>query len=201
MSDPAVKIVQQWVNNTYRNRTGYGEEIEENGRTGWSTVYALTRALQIELGIANPVNNFGPTTESRYIAWGEMEEGSVPTDEKGQRIVRILQGACYCKGYDPGGFNGFFGPKTKAAVQQLQTDAGLPNRDGKVYAYIFKAFLTMDAYRLTRNGSQTIRTIQQELNNKYYKTAGVQPCDGHYQRQTNKSRINPRILDISSLIL
>ncbi|MGS0413905.1 glycoside hydrolase domain-containing protein [Bacillus cereus] len=34
-----------------------------------------------------------------------------------------------------------------------------------------------------------VRQIQQDLNNKYYKTSGVQPTDGHYQRGTNKALV------------
>lgn len=62
-------------------------------------------------------------------------------------------------------------------------------RDGKVYDYIFKAFLTMDAYVLVPGGDSRIREIQQNLNYLYYTTAGVQPTDGIYQRNTNKSLI------------
>lgn len=186
--DYAVLTVQQWVNSTYGGRYGY-VPAPENGKTGWSTVYALTRALQIELGISQPADNFGDGTRAAYKAWGEMELGKVPQDEKGYNIVQIFQGACYCKGYNPGQFSGLFVEETKNAVIRLQTDAGLPVRDGKVYDYIFKAFLTMDAYTLTAEGDSRIRQMQQDLNYKYYKTAGVQPCDGHYQRGTNKALI------------
>lgn len=72
---------------------------------------------------------------------------------------------------------------------RLQTDAGLPIRNGKVYDYVFKAFLTMDAYVLTLGGDPRIREMQQDLNNKYFTTSGVQPCDGHYQRGTNRALI------------
>ncbi|PLR75282.1 hypothetical protein CU633_21905 [Bacillus sp. V3-13] len=186
--DSMVLLVQQWVNDTYGGRYGY-EPAPENGLTGWSTVYALTRALQIELGIAEPSDNFGDGTKAAYRAWGEMEFGKVPTDEKGKNIVQIFQGSCFCKGYHPGEFTGTFTEQTKQAVIDLQTDAGLPIRDGKVYDYIFKAFLTMDAYVLTYGGDPRIREMQRDLNYKYYKTAGVQPCDGHYQRGTNKALI------------
>ncbi|MFP3376335.1 peptidoglycan-binding protein [Bacillus sp. SIMBA_069] len=74
-------------------------------------------------------------------------------------------------------------------VVSLQKDAGLPVTDGTVYDYIFKAFLTMDAYRLTPGGDAKVLQIQQDLNNKYYKTSGVQPTDGHYQRGTNKALV------------
>lgn len=186
--DEMVLKVQEWVNTTYRGRYGF-DLAPTNGQTGWSTMYSLTRALQIELGISQPVNNFGDGTASAYKQWGEMSLGNVPTDEKGRNIVKILQGAMYCKGYSPGGFTGTFGEGTRDAVIKLQTDAGLPIRDGKVYAYIFKAFLTMDAYVLTSGGDSRIRDMQRNLNYNYYKTAGVQPADGHYQRNTNKALI------------
>lgn len=54
---------QRWLNATYKGRAGYAV-ISEDGATGWQTMYALTRALQIELGIATPSDNFGPTTMS-----------------------------------------------------------------------------------------------------------------------------------------
>ena len=188
--DQMVLDVQKWVNSNYLGKTGYYTTgIDENGKTGWSTVYALTRALQIELGITNTADSFGPTTERIYKQWGEMTLGSVPNTPQGKKIVQILQGAMYCKGYSPGGFNGTFGEGTKAAVQRLQSDANLPVKDGKVYTHVFKAFLTMDAYVLTSGGSSTIREIQRQLNNRYFQTSGVQPCDGHYQRQTNRALI------------
>lgn len=186
--DEMVLKVQQWVNINYTGMPGF-EPAPENGKTGWSTMYALTEALQLELGISPAVANFGSGTEAAYKSWGEMEYGSVPTETKGQRIVSILQGAMYCKGYNPGGVTGIFGEGTRDAVIQLQTDAGLTIRDGKVYSYIFKAFLTMDAYVLTLNGDPRIREMQRDLNYKYYTTSGVQPCDGHYQRGTNKALI------------
>ena len=181
--------VQRWVNQEYSHFVGFNERVPEDGKVGWSTVYGLTRALQLELGITNTANSFGPTTASEYNRFGILELGKVPDTEQAQKIVMILQGAMYCKGYNPTGFTGTFGEGTKAAVINLQTDAGLPVRDGKVYDYVFKAFLTMDAYRLTPGGDEKIRQIQQDLNNKYYKTAGVQPTDGHYQRGTNKALV------------
>lgn len=57
MADPYVLNVQRWVNNTYREKTGY-TEIPETGNTGWTTIYALLHALQIELGITATADNF-----------------------------------------------------------------------------------------------------------------------------------------------
>ncbi|QPQ36786.1 glycoside hydrolase domain-containing protein [Lysinibacillus sp. JNUCC-52] len=187
--DEMVLRVQRWVNQEYSHLPGFNERVPENGKPGWPTMYGLTRALQLELGITNTANSFGPTTASEYNRFGILELGKVPDTGQAKNIVMILQGAMYCKGYNPTGFTGTFGEGTKAGIINLQTDAGLPVRDGKVYDYVFKAFLTMDAYRLTQGGDAKIRQIQQDLNNKYYQTAGVQPTDGHYQRGTNKALV------------
>ena len=63
--DEMVQQTQLWLNSTYKNKYGY-EKIDTNGITGWSTIFALTRALQIELGISEPSDNFGPTTRRLF---------------------------------------------------------------------------------------------------------------------------------------
>lgn len=52
--DEMVLNVQRYSNLRYDGVSGYNS-IPETGKTGWTTMYALTRALQIELGIATPV--------------------------------------------------------------------------------------------------------------------------------------------------
>ncbi|HCC3219396.1 TPA: peptidoglycan-binding protein, partial [Legionella pneumophila] len=180
---------QNWLNENYSNVNGF-DPVPTNGKTGWSTVYGLTKALQHELGITTLVDSFGPSTAQKYKEFGELSPGFIGQSRKEIAIITILQGAMYCKGYDPGAFrDGVFSNYMGQSVAKLQNDAGLSVQDGKVYDYIFKAFLTMDAYKLTLNGDPGTRTIQQELNRKYYKTSGVQPCDGHYQRGTNRALI------------
>jgi hypothetical protein len=48
--DEWVLAAQRWVNQTYSGTPGF-VPVEETGRTGWPTMFALTRALQIELGL------------------------------------------------------------------------------------------------------------------------------------------------------
>ncbi|MBC1615072.1 hypothetical protein HB904_02670 [Listeria booriae] len=47
--DEMVRQVQSWLNKTYDKYVTKGDfqTIPENGKTGWTTVYALTHALQI----------------------------------------------------------------------------------------------------------------------------------------------------------
>lgn len=178
--DIMVSRAQEWVNNEYKGKHGY-EPTEETGKTGWSTMRSLIRALQIEEGISEPNGSFGPSTTNLC--------PTVSVNTKNENLVKIVQSALYCKGYNPTGITGTFGSNTKAAVSKLQSDAGLPNTDGVVTPMIFKALLSMDAYVLLVGGDSKIRTIQRGLNNKYNKTIGVMPCDGIYSRGTNTALI------------
>ncbi|CEN21832.1 glycoside hydrolase domain-containing protein [Paraclostridium sordellii] len=178
--DVMVLKAQQWVNETYKGKHGY-EPVKETGKTGWPTMRALIRGLQIEEGISGPNGSFGPSTTKLC--------PTVSVSTKNENLVKIVQCALYCKGYNPTGITGTFGSNTKAAVEKLQSDAGLPNVDGVVTPMIFKALLSMDAYVLLGGGDARIRTIQRGLNNKYNKVIGVMPCDGIYSRGTNTALI------------
>lgn len=63
--DEMVLATQRWLNATYKNKTVFGA-VEESGKTGWPTINALIRALQIELGITATANNFGAGTQARF---------------------------------------------------------------------------------------------------------------------------------------
>ena len=185
--DQMVLKTQQWLNKTYKGRSGY-VEITEDGVTGWNTMEALITGLQIELGISSPNGNFGPATTSSF---SELSIGSTKTNQ-----IYILQGGLYCKGYDPNGFDGSFGNGAKDAIQKLQSDAGIAIT-GTVNALLMKSILSMDSFKLLTygeyNGDENIRTIQRNLNrnyssNQYFSSdIGLVPCDGIYGRATNKA--------------
>lgn len=59
---------------------------------------------------------FGAKTKA---ACGCIKEGN------GGSIVYLIQGLLYCHGFDPGGLDYTFGPKTEAAVMAFQLDNGL----------------------------------------------------------------------------
>ena len=181
--DQMIEITQRWLNDTYTGRHGYNT-IVVDGKTGWTTIKALIRALQIEIGISEPNGVFGPTTASLCPT---LSINSDSTNIKIKNQIFILQGALYCKGYNPGGFIGVFGPNTQKAIKRFQQDAGLLNKDGIVNALIFKALLNMDAF--VNVGDPKIRIAQQGLNREYYKYIGLIPCDGRYGRETNKALI------------
>lgn len=186
--DEMVLKAQRWVNATYRSVAGY-IECPEDGSTGWRTMYALTRALQSELGIASLSDAFGPTTMARLEAYGPVGAASKPN------IIKIAQSAFFCKGYSAGDIDGTWGNRlvgtsTDFAVFTMMSDVGLSDsRDGTLKPKAFKSLLTMDAYRLLSGGSTEVRAIQQWLNANYWNKSfgAVVPCDGHYSRDVQQS--------------
>ncbi|RLK61783.1 glycoside hydrolase domain-containing protein [Actinokineospora cianjurensis] len=182
MADIKVLEAQQWVNATYGAVPGY-VRCPEDGRTAWSTMFSLTRALQHELGITALSDSFGPTTLSLL-----TQRGNVGPGYSKPNIVRIVQHALFCKGYWGGTVNGVYGQQTLTAVTQLKSDMGLGG-DGTVPPKVFKALLTMDAYVLLSGGDEQVRAIQKWLNSRYLakSTFFVIPCDGHYSRDVQKA--------------
>lgn len=179
MADERVLQVQKWLNETYGNDSRFNT-VDEDGKTGWSTIYALRRALQIELGIQETSNSFGPTTYSLCPTIAQGSEGN---------LVYIVQGGLWCKGYNPGGFTGYYGNGTYNAVKQLKTDAGFPTASGNMQRDFMKALLDMSAFTCLAGGTEEIRTIQQQLNYNYYDYYQICPCDGLYNREMNKMLI------------
>ncbi|SDM29622.1 Peptidoglycan-binding (PGRP) domain of peptidoglycan hydrolases-containing protein [Paenibacillus sp. OK060] len=185
--DARVLQTQVWLNNTYGDRLGF-TRVTADGLTGWSTIYSLIRALQLELGIpgAETSDTFGPKTESLFQPISKQSTGA-PTNN----LNFILQGALFCKGYNPGGFTGNFFDGTEKTVKELQSDVGLAVQDGIVNAALMKALLNMSSYKLSliRGGSASIRRAQQNLNRDYNRYFGLMPTDGIYSRETNKALI------------
>ena len=192
MADEMVLKTQQWLNKTYGGKTGYGSNITENGNTGWTTIYALTRALQIELGITSTANNFGPSTISKFNArFPNGVQQQAISDETESNIYGIIQGACWCKGYSTsaGDITKHFYSGTGSAIKQLKSDAGCVATNSTVTLNVMKSLLSMDQFKLVSGGDETIRLIQRKLNNKYESYIGLTPCDGVYGRQMNKALI------------
>ena len=191
--DPYVLNVQEWLNNTYRGKTGY-TEIIENGKTGWTTIYALLHALQIELGITSTANNFGNGTinvfNSKYPNGVKQQEDGETTK---RNIYGIIQGALLCKGYSIGTntptCNFYAG--TGSAIKKLRADAGIDSSSSTVTLNIMKSLMSMDYFYSYDTSAKTknIQKIQRYLNANYEKYIGLTPCDGVYGRGTNKALI------------
>lgn len=180
--DQQVLDTQKWLNKTYKGVSGY-EPVKENGKTGWSTIYALREGLQHEIGI-NPVSaGYGDKTDAAVAKIvGKLKSGY------SGNLVRLVQGAFWAKGISPADFNGKFTDKTTKAIKTLQTNAGLP-ANGVMSGELMKALFDMSAFTLVAGGKTNIRSMQQYLNGHYHKYFGILPCDGIYQRDTNTALI------------
>ena len=155
--DQRVKDAQVWLNQTYRNCSGY-TEVPEDGHTGVLVMEGLVTALQIELGIEQPTGYFGDTTASVYEKH-ILKKGDSDSD---MNLIRIMQHGLYCKGYNPTAVTGYFGDNTAAAVKKVQMDAGFDESSitDSVSAKVLKQILSSDALILVENGDPIVRTIQ-----------------------------------------
>ncbi|MET7040678.1 hypothetical protein WBZ18_14705 [Clostridium botulinum] len=176
--DQMVLETQKWLNKTYQGRI---PALTEDGITGWSTIQALTRALQLELGLTSD-GLWGPSTEQKC--------PTINSNTGNKNIITILQCGLFCKGYDGGGIDGNFTTRTSAGISNLKKDAGLSDTSGSATPLIFKVLLsTMDGFVLASTGDPNVRKIQQNLNRDYYETIGLIPCNGVYSRDTNRALI------------
>lgn len=183
MADQMVIEAQKFINSY--NVTGI-PRVEENGRTGWAVMFALTRALQHELGITALSDSFGPTT----LATLQSRHPVIDAGTRHEKILKIVQSALYCKGYDGGGIDGTYNGLVAASVRELTQNMGVDAAlaDG-VTPKVFKALLTMDAYVVTEGGSELTRAVQQWMNGRYVgrRNFFVVPCDGHFSRDVQKA--------------
>lgn len=185
MADVMVIRAQKFIN-TY-NSAGI-PKVEENGRTSWAVMFALTRALQFELGITALSDSFGPTTLATLQSKMPNIDGATPG---AGRINKIIQSALYCKGYDGGEIDGIYNQRVKDAVRKLKLDMGVQAAfpgDG-ITPKVFKALLTMDPYVLLPGGGRAVRSAQQWLNAAYIgrREFFIVPCDGFFSRNVQKA--------------
>ena len=120
-SDTYPAQFQSWLN------AGYGTGLTVDGLWGPKTRAAAIKALQSELNA-----QFGKGLAVDGL-WGQKTKAVCVNVRQGAQgnLTRIIQGALYCRGYDPKGFDGIFGAGCAAAVKAFQTDAGLSS-DGIV---------------------------------------------------------------------
>ena len=149
-------------------------------------MYALTRALQLELGITATSDTFGPTTLSTLASKYGLVSSTAPAN-----IIKIIQSGLYCKGYYGEDISGVWGAVTTNSIAQLRTNMGFTEVSNLVSPKVFKALLTMDAYVVVENGSTEVRNVQQWMNRKYVNESWfyIIPADGHPSRDVAKALI------------
>lgn len=175
--DAMVLAVQKWLNENYNSG------VTEDGVTGNGTFRALIKALQKELGIAQD-GSLGNGTLSAC-------PDTISAGETNQNLVYILQGSFWCKGYNPGGFDGVFGAGTTNAVKNFQKDAGI-TEDGIVRPYILQGIMNTDGYAFTATDdvNDTYRhEVQMGLNKYYGSRIGLIAPNGIWERKSHKNLI------------
>lgn len=189
--DQKVLKTQQWLNQTYGDNSNF-EKLELDGITGVGTVRALIKGLQIELGINNIDGIWGNTTKNYFDEYfpNGLSESTDSEVQKNKNIIYILQGGCYCRGIEPGGFDGVFGETLTAKIKEFRNEIGVDSTTGIVIGNIIGAILTTDSYKLDPNkGDAKIRQIQLQLNGKYSDLIGIIPTNGIYDKKTHKGLI------------
>jgi peptidoglycan hydrolase-like protein with peptidoglycan-binding domain len=186
MVDQAVIKAQQFVN----SYTVSGiPRVEENGKTSWTVMYALTRILQYELGISTLSDNFGPTT----MATLQAKYPVINSATNHINLYRVVQSGLYCKGYDGGDIDGTYNSRVSASVLKAKQNMGVAavySVDG-VTPKVLKALLNMDAYVVTSGGNEQTRSAQQWLNSRYInrRDFSIIPCDGNFSRDVQKALV------------
>ncbi|MGC5365064.1 glycoside hydrolase domain-containing protein [Streptomyces sp. DT24] len=188
MADEMVTQAQKFVNAIYGSRIGM--TVKEDGQTGWNTMYALTRALQWELGIPSLSDSFGPGTLSALQSKHPVINGATAPSAD---FIRIVQSALYCKGYDGGGIDGKFSDRVASSITLLKQRMGVDQvyTGSDLVPKVIKGLLNMDAYITVGDGTETVREIQQWLNGGYVNRQDffIVPCDGIYSRDVAKAMI------------
>ena len=184
MRDPRKVKAQQWLNSTYGGKPGF-PYVEENGLSGTKLSKAFVSALQYEIGldkleISECTGFFGDKTLINSPIISQNYQGN-------SNLVKLLQHACWCKGYKPGDVTGIFNWETSEAVIKIKNDClGTSNNSDEVDGIWWKAILNSDAYILLKKGNNEMRIAQQFLNLNYGLKKGIIPTDGVYSRDVNK---------------
>ena len=188
LADIYIFAAQRWVNEAYDGTADGYVRCPESGRTGWSTVYSLTQGLQHELGISPTVQNFGPGTFQTV-----KDHGKLPSVEFNANLIRIYNGALWCKGYWTSTNQAIWTGDSQDALEQVYSDAGLSyaTMSQSMWPHICKGLLRMDQFRLIPQGDINIQRTQQRLNARYVAEIGTPamslvPCDGVYTRDVQQ---------------
>lgn len=140
--DQQVKNTQVWLNQTYGSVDGW-VSVDENGLTGWDTVYGLRMGLQHELGISPVASGFGPVTTAAFID----QIGQIDASTTSQNLVKLVSGSLWCKGFAGTGFDGTVAfSDVSASVAAVRADLGLSTGTVVIDVKLMASLLSMDAY-------------------------------------------------------
>lgn len=182
--DPWVEKSQKHLNDTYGSHSWF-TRLAVDGQSGWSTMFALTRALQHELGISAKSDSFGPTTMSTLTSKvGSLSAGNAAAH---RAITALAQCGLWCKGYQGGATFGSFTADVGAGIVSMRGDMGL-SPDPSLTPKAFKSLFTMDAYVRIGAGTNAVRAVQKWMNSRYHSRQDyfIVPCDGIFSRDVQR---------------
>lgn len=177
-----VKNSQHWLNGRYGTVSGFSK-VTEDGVSGWQTMYALTRALQHELGLTALSDNFGAGTTAAFVS----KVGKITSKTTSAGIIGILQCAFWCKGYSGDTTFGVWSSVVAGSLSTIRGQIGL-STSVEVDVKLMQSLLTLDAYILVSGGSSQTRAGQQWLNSRYTGRSAfsIVPCDGSFTRDVQR---------------
>lgn len=108
-----IRDFQAWLNKNYKSG------LDEDGECGPLTKKAIIKSYQTQM------NTSYKTKLEVDGVFGTMctaaaNDHLLSTKTKAPNLIYILQGALYCHGYDPKGFDGIFGTGCQTAVKAFQ---------------------------------------------------------------------------------
>jgi len=189
VADEMVRKAQQFINGVYGGEPGI-DRLPETGETGWSTMFALTRALPYELGITSLSGAFGPTAPNTLTSkYPVLNGATVPS----RNFTKIIRSALYRKGYDGGDIDGTYNSRVASSMARLKQNMGvdLVHPGGNLVPKAFKGLLDMDAHVTANGGTETVRAVQRWLNGSYVSRRGfyIIPADGNHSRDVARSML------------
>lgn len=131
-------------------------------------MHALRMALQYELGIDGPTGNFGPGTVAATLTI-ELVNGP---DKYPQGVLKVLEGAMWCHGYDPGQlffpsapttFNGTLVNELSRFYMEVGINTEL--EASPLTPHLFKSLLSTDAFNTVwTGGNNNLVATQRRIN-------------------------------------
>lgn len=185
MADENVRKAQKYLNSMYGHRSEW-VKLDEDGLTGTGTCKGIIRAFQIENGISPVTGTVGNITLNKMRSLSDISK--MNANDPGNPNVCILQCALFVKGYNAGGITGVYYTTGVNAVKQYQEDAGLPVT-GIIDWKVWMGLVSINWFKKTNQGDETIVKIQKQLNADWSDIIGVGPCDGVVSRFTSYALI------------
>lgn len=185
MSDSQVLAAQRYLNSMFGGHPSW-VRLDEDGATGTKVMEGIIKAFQIQNGVSSVTGTVGPLTIQKMKDLPIIQK--MDPNAASSINVCLIQCALFCKGYNAGGITGVYYTTGVAAVEKMQSEAGLIV-NGKIDWKVWSGLLSMNWFQKVSGGDSTIRLIQQQLNGDWSDIIGVGPCDGVVSRQTALSLV------------